>query len=161
MPTAYFFISFLHFTQNVSAVYIHYTTSILFYHPKVTCFMVPSTELVWTFRDPTRTALALNRGPNSSTRWRPLSMDHKFMARLLKTKRLCGKVKMVYWQLIQLLTSFYLQERTWVRTTTYLLLEMKLLSRKVIATIQELISFNFFYLWVFICLLSRQFLKCA
>ena len=113
------FIFFLHFTQNVSAVYIHYTTSILFYHPKVTCFMVPSTELVWTFRDPTRTALALNRGPNSSTRRRPLSMDHKFMAQLLKTKRLCGKVKMVYWQLIQLLTSFYLRKRTWVRKNHY------------------------------------------
>ena len=96
-----------------------YTTSILFYHPKVTCFMVPSTELVWTFRDPTRTALALNRGPNSSTRRRPLSMDHKFMAQLLKTKRLCGKVKMVYWQLIQLLTSFYLRKRTWVRKNHY------------------------------------------
>ena len=125
MPTDYFFIFFLHFTQNVSAVYIHYTTSILFYHPKVTCFMVPSTELVWTFRDPTRTALALNRGPNSSTRRQHLSMDHKFMARLLKTKRLCGKVKMVYWQLIQLLTSFYLRKRTWVRKNHYILTYIK------------------------------------
>ena len=114
LPIFYIFSSF-----HSKCICCVYTTSILFYHPKVTCFMVPSTELVWTFRDPTRTALALNRGPNSSTRRRPLSMDHKFMAQLLKTKRLCGKVKMVYWQLIQLLTSFYLRKRTWVRKNHY------------------------------------------